>query len=139
MNSATSANAFVAQSRSKSGACQMAMSYCHCRSCRGWSASPLQPTSIWPRSAVKVVRGGDQIGAYAPAPGRAERLWCKLCGGHLGAWLGDFADVFPPIMPDFPFTPGRHINYEEGVMKVRDGLPKFRGMPTEGPDGLVAE
>jgi hypothetical protein len=118
----------------------LAIGYCHCRSCRRWSASPMQPTSIWPRSAFKVTKGEAGVGVYAPSPGRAERLWCKTCGGHLGAYIGsELVDVFPPIMPDFPFKPRSHIFYGEGVMKVPDGLPKFRALPSEGPTGLLPE
>ena len=33
--------------------------------------------------------------------------------------------------PDFPFAPGVHVNYQETVLRVRDGLPKLRDVPKE--------
>lgn len=56
--------------------------YCHCESCRHWSASPVNAFSLWNPEAVKVTKGGDNIGTYNKTP-RSSRKWCKSCGGHL--------------------------------------------------------
>ena len=45
------------------------------------------------------------------------------------------------MIPDVPFKPGVHVNYQETVLPMRDGLPKQRDFPTElgGSGELVAE
>jgi hypothetical protein len=106
--------------------------YCHCESCRRWSAGPINAFTLWPTSAVAVTKGADQIGAYNKTP-RSGRKWCKACGGHLFtdhlAW--NLIDVYAATIPDYPFKPGVHVNYQETVLRVRDGLPKMKDLPSE--------
>jgi hypothetical protein len=59
-----------------------AMGYCHCNSCRKWSAGPINGFTLWKPSAVQVTKGADQIGTYNKTP-QSFRKWCKVCGGHL--------------------------------------------------------
>ena len=59
-----------------------AMGYCHCQSCRSWSAGPVNAFSLWKPDAVKVTKGQDQIATFAKSPG-SEREYCKTCGGHI--------------------------------------------------------
>jgi hypothetical protein len=33
-------------------------------------------------------------------------------------------------LPNFPFKPTVHLNYEETVLPMRDGLPKLKDFPT---------
>jgi hypothetical protein len=109
-----------------------AAGYCHCASCRLWSAGPVNAFTLWPPSAVTVTRGADRIGSYAKTE-RSIRKWCKECGGHLmtehPAW--QLVDVYAATIPDFPFRPELHVNYAEAVLPVRDGLPKQRDLPAE--------
>ncbi len=115
------------------------MGYCHCESCRHWSAGPVNAFSLWSPDAVKVMKGEDKIGTYNKTP-LSSRNWCKLCGGHLftehpGMGL---TDVYVAVIPDFPFKPAIHVNYQETVLHVKDGLPKFKDMPKEaGGSGEV--
>ena len=37
-----------------------AMGYCHCESCRSWSAGPVNAFTLWKPDAVKVTRGAEQ-------------------------------------------------------------------------------
>ena len=41
-------------------------------------------------------------------------------------------DVYPAIIPDLPFSPAMHVFYEESVLPIKDGLPKFKDLPKEG-------
>jgi hypothetical protein len=59
-----------------------AMGYCHCQSCRSWSAGPVNAFSLWKPDAVKVTKGRDQIATFAKTP-MSERQYCKTCGGHI--------------------------------------------------------
>jgi hypothetical protein len=109
-----------------------AMGYCHCNSCRKWSAGPINGFTLWKPSAVQVTKGADQIGTYNKTP-QSFRKWCKLCGGHLltehPPW--ELTDVYAATIPDFPFKPGVHVHYQETVLRVRDGLPKMKDVPKE--------
>ena len=45
-----------------------AMGYCHCSSCRSWSAGPVNAFTLWDPDAVKVTQGADQIGKMMELP-----------------------------------------------------------------------
>ena len=40
-------------------------------------------------------------------------------------------DVFSGLLSDLDFKPTVHINYENSVLPIRDGLPKFKDMPED--------
>lgn len=108
----------------------VAMGYCHCESCRHWSAGPVNAFTLWKPDALRVTRGADQIGSYNKTP-NSTRKWCKTCGGHVFTehpGLG-LVDVFAAVIPDFPFQPGVHVNYQETRLHIHDGLPKLRDFP----------
>jgi hypothetical protein len=109
-----------------------AMGYCHCTSCRHWSASPVNAFVLWPSDAVKVTQGADQIGSYSKTP-QSVRKWCKKCGGHIftehPAW--GLTDVYAGVTPQLSFKPGLHVHYQETVLKMTDGLPKMKDIPKE--------
>jgi hypothetical protein len=50
----------------------VAMGYCHCESCRRWSAGPVNAFSLWKPDAVQVTRGAEHIGTYSHTP-RSDR------------------------------------------------------------------
>ena len=106
--------------------------YCHCKTCRSWSASPVNAFTLWPTGAVQVSEGEDQIGEFN-ANEQTYRQWCKVCGGHLMArhpqW--DMIDVYAATIPSFPFAAGVHVNYESTVLPIKDGLPKMKDFPAE--------
>ena len=116
--------------------------YCHCESCRSWSASPVNAFTLWKPEAVQVIRGGDNIGTFSKTP-RSHRKWCKTCGGHLfnvhPEW--NLIDVYAAVIPDFPYHAGVHVNYQETKLRMADGLPKLKDIPKEmGGSGLpIAE
>jgi hypothetical protein len=59
-----------------------AMGYCHCSSCREWSAGPVNAFTLWPPEALKITKGAENIGVHHRTD-RSLRKWCKTCGGHL--------------------------------------------------------
>jgi hypothetical protein len=120
----------------------VAMGYCHCDSCRRWSAGPVNAFTLWKPEAVQVTRGADSIGTYNKTA-RSYRKWCKACGGHLlteHPTLG-VTDVYAATIPDFPYQAGVHVNYQEAVLRIKDGLPKQKDVPREmgGSGAGVAE
>ena len=116
-----------------------AMGYCHCTSCRHWSASPVNAFVLWKSDAVKVTQGAEQIGTYNKTP-QSTRKWCKQCGGHIftehPGW--GLTDVYAGVTPEVPFKPGVHVHYQETVLKLKDGLPKMKDIPKEmGGSGMT--
>ena len=115
-----------------------AMGYCHCESCRRWSASPVNAFTLWKLEAVQITQGADLIGTYNKSP-HSYRKWCTNCGGHLltehPGW--GLADVYAAVIPDFPYHAGVHVNYQETTLPIRDGLPKMKDVPKEmGGSGI---
>ena len=116
-----------------------AMGYCHCESCRHWSAGPVNAFTLWKTEAVEISRGDAYIGTYNKTA-KSFRKWCKKCGGHIftehPGW--GLTDVYAASIPDFPFKPGVHVNYQESKLRIKDGLPKMKDLPKEmGGSGEV--
>ena len=109
-----------------------AMGYCHCASCRSWSAGPVNAFTLWQPDAVKVTKGDDQVGTYHKTD-KSRRKWCKRCGGHLFTEhpLWKVTDVYAATIPELSFKPAIHVNYQETVLRIRDGLHKMNDMPKE--------
>ena len=118
------------------------MGYCHCNSCRVWSAGPVNAFTLWHAEAVETKKGADQVASYHRTE-NSVRKWCKVCGGHLMTEhpLWKLIDVYAAILPGLHFEPGVHVNYESTVLPMRDGLPKHRDFPAElgGTGQLVDE
>lgn len=109
-----------------------AAGYCHCDSCRAWSAGPVNAFTLWAPAAVQVVRGALRVGVYNKSE-LSYRKFCTVCGGHLFTehppWK--LVDVYPAILRGFPFRPALHVNYATTVLRMKDGLPKLADLPAE--------
>lgn len=117
----------------------VAAGYCHCESCRSWSASPVNAFMLWRPEVVKVTRGAELIGTFSKTP-QSHRKWCKLCGGHLYNAHPEWGllDVYAATVPDAPFVPKLHVHYQETRLRMADGLPKLRDIPAEmGGSGIA--
>ena len=109
-----------------------AMGYCHCESCRHWSAGPVNAFILWKPEDVEITQGADNIGTYSKSP-QSLRKWCKTCGGHILSehpTMG-LTDVYAAVIPSFPYKPGVHVNYQEAVLRIHDGVPKLKDFPAE--------
>ena len=109
-----------------------AMGYCHCESCRHWSAGPVNAFTLWKPEAITIIKGVDNIETYNKTPA-SYRKWCKMCGGHIYTDhpAGGLIDVYAAILPGLDFKPAMHVNYQESVLPIKDGLPKLKDMPKE--------
>jgi len=116
-----------------------AMAYCHCDSCRRWSAGPLSAFTLWKPEKIEINKGEDKIQGYTGNPGSdhdgivSMRKWCKNCGGHVFTehpTMG-LVDVPAAIIKGFRFIPGFHVHYQESVHHMLDELPKFKDLPAE--------
>lgn len=116
-----------------------AMGYCHCSSCRSWSAGPVNAFTLWRPENVKVTKGAEFLGRFKKTE-NSDRRFCKKCGGHLMTDHPAFGltDVYAATIPSIAFAPGVHVNYAETVLPIRDGLPKLKDFPAElGGSGEV--
>ena len=120
----------------------VAAGYCHCESCRSWSAGPVNAFSLWKPESVKVTKGADKIGVFNKTP-RSSRKYCTTCGGHLLTehphW--SLIDVYAATIPSYRHEPKVHVNYQETVLPIKDGLPKMKDLPKEmgGSGEVLAE
>ncbi|WP_018898173.1 GFA family protein [Rhizobium sp. 2MFCol3.1] len=110
----------------------VAMGYCHCRSCQHWSAGPINTFTLWQPQAVRVTKGGEHVESFQKTD-YSVRKFCDTCGGHLYSEhpLWGVTDVYAPVIPDLDYKPTMHVNYEDTILHVKDGLPKFKDMPSE--------
>jgi len=107
-----------------------AMGYCHCDSCRSWSAAPVTAFSLWQPQHVRVTGGAEHLASFARSPS-SERHYCSRCGGHVltkHPQMG-LTDVYPAVLAGFAFAPALHVNYAQSVLALRDGLPKLKDFP----------
>jgi hypothetical protein len=116
-----------------------AMGYCHCESCRAWSAGPVNAFTLWKPENVKVTKGAAFVGRFKKTES-SDRQFCTKCGGHLMTdhpKLG-LTDVYAAILPTVAFQPGVHVNYAETRLRMKDGLPKLKDFPAEfGGSGMM--
>ena len=115
--------------------------YCHCTSCRRWTAQPFLAYALWPADKVQVTKGEETLGASRRNDNITQHF-CTLCGGHMMATssASGTADVFPMSIRDFDFEPAAHVYYSERAIDMDDGLPKFRDMPAAaGGSGEMME
>jgi hypothetical protein len=107
------------------------MGYCHCDACRKYSTAPVSIFTLWKPDAVKVTKGADSLGKFK-ASDISDRRYCTKCGGHVmidHPSLG-LADIRVSLS-NFTFRPTVHLNYEDKVLPIKDGLPKMKDFPKE--------
>ena len=107
------------------------MGYCQCENCRCYSAAPVSAFHLVEKENVSVTKGAEFLGRFNSSE-ISDRRYCTKCGGHIMVdhpSLG-LIDVRLGALRNFPFKPTVHLNYEETVLPMRDGLPKLRDFPT---------
>jgi len=118
------------------------MGFCHCESCRSWSAGPVNAFTLWDPLAITITQGAEKVDSFNKTA-NSTRKWCKSCGGHIytehpGMGL---IDVYAASIPSLKFEPGVHVHYQQHVLSIKDGLPKMKDMPSEmgGSGDTMAE
>jgi hypothetical protein len=81
---------------------------------------------------MRITRGAENIGTYNKTP-KSFRKWCKTCGGHVFTEhpLWSLTDVYAAVIPGLKFKPGVHVNYQETVLPIKDGVTKMKDVPAE--------
>jgi hypothetical protein len=103
------------------------MGYCHCANCRKYSGAPVNAVTLWKIDNVKIIKGSDFLGKFKSSD-ISDRRYCTKCGAHV---MIDhpklhLIDVRGAIPGTIKFKPTLHINYDETILPIKDGLPKFR-------------
>ena len=111
--------------------------YCHCDDCQVVHGACYVPESVYPASAVTVVRGEPTAWKLKRNP----RVTCSACGTRL------FIDVVAlgirgvngTLLPPGKFNASFHMHCQFAVRPVRDPLPHYRGRPARfgGSDDVV--
>jgi hypothetical protein len=118
------------------------MGYCHCESCRRWSAGPVNAFTLWPPQAVQITEGAEHLRTFNLSP-KSLRKWCAKCGGHVLTEQPEMGltDVYAAVIRNFEFQPAVHVHYAETVLPLRDGLLKMRDVPKDagGSGETIAE
>ena len=132
MTKTLKAECFCGEVRLEINGAPEAMGYCHCDSCRHWSAGPVNAFSLWAPENIQIIQGKSNLQTYAKTT-NSFRKWCGICGGNvmtehpkMGAY-----DVYSAVINQFEFNPSVHVFYSEKKISVPDGLPKFNDMPKE--------
>lgn len=108
------------------------MGYCHCANCRKYSGAPVNAFTLWKIDNVKVARGADSLGKFDSSE-ISERRYCTKCGAHVmidHPKIG-LIDIRGAIPSGIKFKPTVHLNYDETILPIKDGLPKLRDFPKE--------
>lgn len=105
------------------------MGYCHCANCRKYSGAPVAAFTLWKSDQVKVAKGAASLGKFKSSD-ISDRWYCPKCGAHLVVDHPDLklTDVRTPLA-GLTFKPTVHLNYEETVLRIKDGLPKLKDFP----------
>ena len=49
-------------------------------------------------------------------------------------------DVYAAVIPELPFEPQVHVNYQETILRIHDGVPKLKDVPEDlGGSGIHVE
>jgi len=117
----------------------LAVSHCHCLSCRKHNGGPVVTLAGF--LAPQVSFSGDQRGVYESSQG-VGRAFCGKCGTPL-TWEGDAGEELGQILEihlstfDDPeaLVPTGHAFYPERIswFDIADDLPRFEGFAEESP------
>lgn len=110
----------------------IAAGFCHCASCRTWHAAPVNAFATWPKEAVSVTLGEDLVDHYKSD--FSNRHWCRCCGSGLMNHLANGKIVvYAMVLAESGYVHKAtcHINCDETVLNLQDGLPKYVDIPAE--------
>lgn len=81
---------------------------------------------------MQITKGEDKIGTFNKTES-VYRKFCKVCGGHVITEIGpgNSLMVYPNVVPGLAHEPTLHVHDGSKTVSVKDGLPKFKDLPTE--------
>lgn len=107
----------------------IAQFYCHCDDCQAVHGGAYVPESVYPASAVTVVRGATTAWKLKRNP----RVSCAACGTRLFIDVLSFKlrGVNGYLLPTGAFKPQFHVQCQFAVRPVTDDLPHYKSMPPQ--------
>ena len=108
----------------------VSMGYCHCNSCRHWSAAPLIPSPCGSQKTLEL-RGEKKI--LGPLAKRRKAIasgarHAAVTSLRIHPELG-LIDVYAAAIPGVPFIPGLHVNYSETKLPIGTVFFKLKDFP----------
>lgn len=105
----------------------VAQFFCHCRDCQMAHSGAYVAASMHPAAAV--VASGGELSTRVMRTTR--RMQCAHCGTPLFAELDSFGirSVNAYLLPEAAFQPQFHVQCQDAVRPVVDGLPHYRVFP----------
>ena len=91
---------------------------------------PVNAFTLWKGENVRVTKGEQSLGKFKSSE-MSDRRYCTKCGGNVlveHPTLG-LIDIPAGVLPTLTFNPTVHLNYEDTVIPMKDGLPKLRDFP----------
>ena len=117
----------------------LAQFYCHCNDCSQYHSTHYVEVLVFPdkpdeEQHVKLTGGQDVLKSYVK-DGQA-RYFCGECGTAVFNKKESTGTIgtFPVLLDGFKFQPTMHLYCSQSKAFMRgitDGLPKFKGLPTE--------
>ncbi|KAI5460892.1 Mss4-like protein [Mariannaea sp. PMI_226] len=113
--------------------------YCHCRDCRVLHGAPFQWAAIFFKADVAFENGTEGLRFYRSTSQSLEhelpcKVSCDACGSLIMDEGRNMALIFPTLLKldreklAQDFEAQCHIFYQERVMDIRDGKPKWSGL-----------
>ncbi len=111
--------------------------YCHCDDCQALHGAAYVPESVYPASAVRILRGNPNTWTLKRNP----RALCGICGTRLFIDVAalNIRGVNGYLLPPGLFKASFHMQCRFAVMPVKDDLPHYKSRPARfgGSDETV--
>jgi len=125
----------------------LASKFCHCGTCQRIHGAPFQHAAIFHKEDINFLKGHHDLQWYdSTEKTTRHKLPCKVSCAYCGSWIMDEGRrmilLFPGLI-DFKdgekekFAPECHMFYDNRVVDINDGLPKWSGM--QGESDLIAD
>lgn len=105
----------------------VAQVYCHCEDCRRASNEAYTWNAIYPSEAVALIDGALSVKIIRTTP----RHQCSVCKTNMFTEIKSFGlrSLNARLMPRALFDPQCHIQCQDALAPVADGLPHFKAFP----------
>jgi len=122
---------------------------CHCTTCQTQHAAPFQWAAIFHKDDINFTHGHHDLEWYDPTSKSVEhklpcKVRCSFCHSPIMDEGRNMILLFPSLVhlkteqDKKNFKPRLHMFYEQRVMDIPDGLPKWSGI-NEGEDSHLIE
>ncbi|PMD37603.1 hypothetical protein L207DRAFT_545837 [Hyaloscypha variabilis F] len=122
--------------------------YCHCTTCQVLHGAPFQWAAIFEKEDINFTHGHHELGWYESGEKTTRhKLPCKVSCAYCRTPIMDEGRNMILLFPGMikwksveerkKFMPSCHMFYEQRVVDIPDGLPKWSGM--SGKSDLIAD